>query len=178
MAGTCECLHPSTLRPHTPWVLCRPHLLLSGPPDRSGRSKLMSRINRTRGNLCIHHSLLLCKFPQGTYPNTAHCREPWKYQHRPCNHPPWDHCTPNSFHGRRHTGASQDRSVWDRTYCMRHHTGRSQECTLCKFSHGCSLGTFLDSAGRLLPQPHAFQGKFPGTLHHLGQSLLHKSGSW
>lgn len=138
----------------------------------------MSRSGRTQGNLCIHHSLHLCRFPQGTHPNTVHCGEPLKYQHRPYSHPPWDRCIPDSFYGRGHTGACQDRSSWDRNDGTCHCVERSQACTLCKFSHGCSPDTSLDSAYRLLPRPHAFQGKFPGTPHGLGRSLLHKSDSW
>lgn len=178
MAGTCESPRPSTQWLHTPWVLCRHHALFSGLPDRTGRSKLMSRSGRTWDNLCIHHSLLLRRFPQGTHPNTTPCRELWKYQHRQHSHPPWDHCTPDSFHGRGHTGVSQDRSVWDRDDGTCHYIGRIQACILCKFFHGCSPGTSLDSACRLLPWPRVFQGKFASTSHGLGRNLLHKRGSW
>jgi hypothetical protein len=51
-------------------------------------------------------------------------------QHRAHSCPPWDHCTPDSLHGREHTGASLGRSPGDRTDGTCHHAGRSQVSTL------------------------------------------------
>ena len=80
--------------------------------------------------LCRPEFLFQGKFVPDTHLNTAHRREPGTCRHRGRSHPPRGHCTPDSLHGREHSGACLRRSGWDRTGGMHPYTGRTRACTL------------------------------------------------
>ena len=82
-------------------------------------------------------------------------------RHRGHSHPPRDHCTPDSLHGRGHSGACLHRSGWDRTGGIHPCAGRTQACTL---GEGEAAERNLFVLQRASPSPTTLTHLTPGYI--------------
>ena len=112
--------------------LCKPQTCFLSRNPSSSWAPWDVVLGHTPGNLylCRPEFLFQGKFFLDTHLNTAHRREPGTCRHRGRSHPPRGHCTPDSLHGREHSGACLRRSGWDRTGGTHPYTGRTRACTL------------------------------------------------